>query len=355
MSGLHNYLYILLLLIAGVATGFFVEKISLKLLKKSGKDKSNLLIDSFRGLILFLCTIVAFIAAIHYFPPADLFRRYAYKTAWTCIILLFSILTVRLSARLIGLNTRDVPGKLTSTSIILNITRITILLIGAMLILQVFGISITPLLTALGVGGLAVALALQETLSNLFAGIQLIASKKIRNGDYIKLNTGEEGFILDITWRNTIIRALANNLIIVPNAKLSSAIITNYNLPDKELAVLVEMAVGTEHNLDVVEKLTVAAATETLKHVKGGVPDFVPFIRYHSISSAGINFSIILRGKEFEDQFLIKHEFIKALLKQYHANQIDIPFSIQTFILKQPPGFLNNSYNPSTNTANEKQ
>lgn len=334
MSAVHTYLYILIFLIAGLATGFFVENILLKLLKKSGKKEGNLLIDSFKGLILFLFTIIAFTAAIYYFPPADLLRRYAYKIAWTCVILLLSILTIRLSVRLIGLKTRDVSGKLTSTSIILNITRIVILLIGAMLMLQVFGISITPLLTALGVGGLAVALALQETLSNLFAGIQLIASKKIRNGDYIKLNTGEEGVILDITWRNTVIRALANNLIIVPNAKLSSAIITNYNLPDKELAVLVEMAVGSENNLDIVEKLSVAAATETLKSIKGGIPNFEPFIRYHSISSAGINFSVILRGKEFEDQFLIKHEFIKALLKQYQANRIDIPFSIQTFVFK---------------------
>jgi len=334
----NKYLYIFSFLIAGFVVGIFIEKVLLRLLEKYFRKTTlktgNVIVSSFKGLFLGLCVTFAFILAVHYFPPTPIFQSYAKRITLASIILLFSILAGRLSARLIAHQTRDMPGKLTSTSIILNITRITILLIGAMLVLQVFGVSVTPLLTALGVGGLAVALALQETLSNLFAGIQLIASKKIRNGDYIKLSSGEEGFILDITWRNTVIRALANNLVIVPNAKLSSAIITNYNLPDKELAVLVEMSVASEADLDEVEKLSVSAATETLKIVKGGVATFEPFIRYHSISSAGINFSVILRGMEFEDQFLIKHEFIKTLFKKYKAAHIEIPFSIKTIFVK---------------------
>ncbi len=100
-----------------------------------------------------------------------------------------------------------------------------------MILLNLLGVSITPILTALGVGGIAVALALQDTLANLFAGFYVSLAGQLRVGDYIKLDSGGEGYITDITWRSTTIRALQNNLIIVPNAKLAQAIVANYHLP----------------------------------------------------------------------------------------------------------------------------
>jgi small-conductance mechanosensitive channel len=86
------------------------------------------------------------------------------------------------------------------------------------------------------VGGLAVALALQDTLSNLFAGLHIIASKKLLPGDYFLLDSGEEGYVQDVNWRNTFIRTLRNNMIVVPNARLASAILTNYYQPSSEMA-----------------------------------------------------------------------------------------------------------------------
>jgi small-conductance mechanosensitive channel len=104
-----------------------------------------------------------------------------------------------------------------------NLTKIVVFAVGILTILETLGIPIIPLFTALGIGGLAVALGLQDTLSNLFAGIQVIAAKQIRPGDYVKLELGEEGYVTDITWRYTTIRSSPNNRIIVPNAKVSSA------------------------------------------------------------------------------------------------------------------------------------
>ena len=116
------------------------------------------------------------------------------------------------------------------------------------------GLSITPMLTALGVGGLAVALALQDTLANLFAGVYITIAGQIRVGDYLRLDSGQEGYVADIGWRSTRIRMLPNNLVLVPNAKLSQAIVTNYYLPDRELAVLVE--VGVDYGSDLAPRGT---------------------------------------------------------------------------------------------------
>ncbi len=137
--------------------------------------------------------------------------------------------------------------------------------------LQSFGISVTPLLTALGVGGLAVALALQDTLSNLFAGINILLSKQTKVGDFIKLSTGEEGFVEDLNWRSTTIRQLANNMVVVPNQKIATSIITNYALPETECSMLVAVGVSYDSDLDHVEKITVAVAKEVLRDTDGAV------------------------------------------------------------------------------------
>jgi small-conductance mechanosensitive channel len=205
-----------------------------------------------------------------------------------------------------------------------------VFVIGGLLILQNLGISITPLLTALGVGGLAVALALQDTLSNLFAGLQIIAAKNIQPGDYIKLESEDEGYILDINWRSTTIRALPNRIIIIPNQKLASSIIKNFSKPDKEIAVLVDLGVSYSSDLEKVEKVTIEVAREIMKNTTGGVVEFEPFIRYNKFDSSSINFTVIMRAKEFTDQFLVKHEFIKKLQQRYITENINIPFPITT-------------------------
>lgn len=199
------------------------------------------------------------------------------------------------------------------------------------------GISISPILAGLGIGGLAVALALQDTLSNLIAGLQIILSRQLKPGDYVQLNSGEEGYVVDITWRNTTIRELADNLIIIPNSKLSQSIVKNYYMPEKSLSVLVQVRVCYDSDLDEVEKVVMEVAKETLNSVPGADRNFKPLIRYHTFSDSSIDFTVILRAEEFADQFLIKHEFIKKLLNRFRKENIKIPYPIRTVYLERSP------------------
>jgi small-conductance mechanosensitive channel len=203
-------------------------------------------------------------------------------------------------------------------------------IIGILVLLQSLGISIAPILTALGVGGLAVALALQDTLSNLFAGIHMVASRKIRPGDYVELDGGREGYVEDITWRYTTIRTLSNNMVIIPNAKLASSVATNFALPDREIAISVDVGVAYESDLEKVESVTLEVAREVMEEVEGGVPGSEPSIRYRKFDDSSIGFSVNLRAKEFTNQYFIRHAFIKRLHKRYRAEGIDIPFPIRT-------------------------
>jgi len=228
------------------------------------------------------------------------------------------------------------------------VTKIVFLAVGAMIVLDNLGISLTPLLTTLGIGSLAVAIALQDTLGNFFAGIYIKADRPIEIGHYVRLESGEEGYVDHIGWRSTKIRMLPNNMVVVPNNKLVQSNITNYYLPETEMAVLVQVGVDYDSDLKKVETVTREVAREVLQTVPGGVPDFEPFIRYHTFNQSSIDFTVILRCREFVDNFLIKHEFIKRLQDRYQKEAIVIPFPIRTVYLKGEPG----GSDPSTTGAN---
>ena len=165
---------------------------------------------------------------------------------------------------------------------------------GFLVVLQTLGVSIAPLLTALGVGGLAVALALQDTLANLFAGVHILASKTVQPGDYIRLSSGEEGYVVDINWRNTAVRQLSNNLVIIPNAQLAGTNMTNFTRPEQQMSILVQVGVGYDSDLDHVERVTIEVVAEVMTEINGGVPDHEPAVRFHTFGDSSIGFTVIL-------------------------------------------------------------
>jgi small-conductance mechanosensitive channel len=100
---------------------------------------------------------------------------------------------------------------------------------------------------------------------------------------------------------------------VVPNSKLAQAILVNHRLPSQDLAVLVEVGVDYSSDLRHVERLVTEVGRSVMQEVTGAVPEFEPFIRYHTSGDSSINFIVILRAREFVDQYVIKHEFIKRL------------------------------------------
>ncbi|HQH40665.1 MAG TPA: mechanosensitive ion channel [Bacteroidales bacterium] len=322
----------------GALIGWLIEQIVLsKLLHLTSRTKwkgDDLIIQSLKGVVLPLFILLAIHIGFNYVTLNAGLLDVLHKTVKVGAILVFTIYLARIVTRWIAGETKE--DKSVPSSIILNSTRITIIAVGFLIALQSIGISITPLLTALGVGGLAVALALQPTLSNFFSGLHILATKKVRVGDFIRLDTGIEGYVMDISWRSTLVRQLANNMVIIPNAKLAEAIVINTHLPDKDVPVMVEVGVAYDSDLDLVEKVAIETAREILKTVEGGVKSFDPVVRFHTFGESSINFTVILRVHEYSQQFLVKHAFVKLLHKRFREKGIEIPFPIRTIITKTP-------------------
>jgi small-conductance mechanosensitive channel len=222
------------------------------------------------------------------------------------------------------------------TGLTQNVARIVVMVLGSLIILNEVGIEVTPLLTVLGVGGLAVGLALQDPLSNLFSGLFISLSGQIRVGDFVELEDGRSGHIVDFDWRSTRLQLLQNNVVIVPNNRLAQAIVTNYDQPQQEMSVVMQVGVDYASDLEHVERVTKEVAGEVLRGVEGGVATFEPLVRFHTFADSSINFSVILRSKQFTDQFLLKHEFVKRLHARYDREGINIPFPIRTLAARDP-------------------
>lgn len=207
----------------------------------------------------------------------------------------------------------------------------TICIIGGLIILSVVGISIAPMLTALGVGGLAVALALQDTLANLFAGIQILVEKSLRVGDFVRLESGQEGYVEDITWRTTRIRLLSNNIVIVPNSKVSQSTLTNYWLPEKRMAVQIPVSVAYGTDPGRVEQILSEEAMAAAGHVPGLLADPPPFVRLTpGFGASSLDFTLICQVAEFTDQAVAQHELRKRILARFRSEGIEIPYPQRT-------------------------
>ncbi len=254
------------------------------------------------------------------------------------LILVVTLTAARVITGLVKSLAQSRSGVAGSATIFANITRIVVLAMGMLVVLQTLGISIAPLLTALGVGGLAVALALQDTLANLFAGVHVLASKTVQPGDYIRLSSGEEGYVVDINWRNTVVRQLSNNLVIIPNVQLSGTNMTNFTRPEQRLTILVQVGVGYDSDLEHVERVTLAVVKSVMNEVTGAVPEHEPAVRFHTFGDSRIGFTVILGVGEFSDQYRIKHEFIKRLHQRYRSEGITIPAPTRTVAFQQSDG-----------------
>ena len=326
------------ILFISIVVGIGLSQLTFALLRKAVSrvtDKSYPLARrAFRGIpTVWGILLGGFIAVqILTIPPrALLFLERIFKIIG---IISFSIMGARLVSSFLTQKLQKTASTFASTSILVTLIELIVYITGFLFLLQSFGVSITPLLTALGVGGLAVALALQDTLANLFSGINILLSKQIKMGDFIKLSTGEEGTVIDMNWRNTAIKQLSNNMIVVPNLKIASSILINYALPYSECSVVIPVGVSYDSDLEQVERITSAVAKEVLLETEGGVSNFEPFIRYVSFAQSSITFNVILRAKHVTDQSLIQHEFIKRLHVRYRQEGIEIPFPITTVQLQ---------------------
>lgn len=340
----------LLFILVGLLAGIIAEKVIFSRLQNIFTTKripgSDIIFSSLRRIPFTWFVLAGFFGAILSYSLKQDVTTALQKIVIAIFLFTVTLVLARLAAGFVNLFMQRTEG--VSTSLISNLVKTLVFVLGALIIFQTIGIEITPIITTLGIGGLAVGLALQDTLSNLFSGFYLILSKQVKTGDYVKLESGEEGYITDITWRNITIEEISKNVIIVPNSKLASSNFTNYHLPEKELTLMMDVGVSYDSDLEQVERITVEVAKEVMQEIAPDLIEKEPYIRFHTFNDFSIDFTLYMKVGEYFDQRIGKHLFVKKLHKRYKQEGILIPFPIRDVYIKEG-GNININTNSKAN------
>jgi small-conductance mechanosensitive channel len=345
----NEYLIALVIFVASLIIAKIVNIILSKYVKRlTERTKSEVDDLILKAIIRPMDFLIIFIGLYFAFKRLSLVAPYAVyvdNVFLVICVMIVSFMVSRIFSVLINRWLRVQKKYEQTPKLISKIVAVVVYMIAILAILGYYKIEITPAVAALGLGGLAIGLALQDTLSNFFAGLHLITDRPISVGDFIEVDvtggtTPVTGVVEDISWRSTRIRTQQNTLIIVPNAKLAGSVITNttpqesiqeaalyYGVDapkERGVALTVDCGVAYGSDLKKVEKITLEAAGRVQETVLQAVKGFRPVMRFKEFGESNINFYAILRAEKYADRAPLRHEFIKALKERFDKEGIEI-------------------------------
>ena len=214
--------------------------------------------------------------------------------------------------------------------VIHRFSRIFISIVGLLFILTVWSIQIGPLLTSLGIAGIAIAFALQSTLGNIFGGMSIILDKSVRVGDVIKIDNETIGTVVDVGLRSTKLKTMDNELITIPNGKLADSRILNYLHPDPTLRVPLDFSTEYGSDISKVRKVVLDTLTKNPSILKKPEPAVI----VTEMADSGLKFKALFWVNSFEDKNPTKFNATEEIYNELRKAGIGIPFPTRTVYLK---------------------
>ena len=209
--------------------------------------------------------------------------------------------------------------------------------LGFLMALSVLNIPISPILAGLGIGGLAVALAVQPTLANFFAGTYVVTEGELNVGDYIELQGGPSGYVVEVGWRSTKIRSMFNNLVIIPNSQMANSIVTNYYSPSPAIDVLVYCGVSYDCDLEHVERVVRDAAQELVDDSEHAIKG-EPWFGFEEFGDSNISFWVFIRATDRIGSFFLTSDLVKVIHSRLTAEGIEINYPVRKLVFPSENG-----------------
>lgn len=322
-----------LILLVGILLGWVADRVIRVWLMSWAKTTpwkgDEIFLDSLKGIMWLWVGLAGLHLAAKVAPDTQHLRVITGRLAEVLFIASLTLALARVATSSFALYAARLQFKGSATVVPLMV-QIILFTIGGLVILQTEGVSIAPILTALGVGGLAVALALQDTLGNLFAGIHILMAGQIRPGDFVRLDAENEGWVMDIGWRNTSIRTMAQNIIVVPNKRLGEAIVTNLTMPLQDMALRVAVGVAYESDLEHVEQTLLIIGKEVLVQTTGVNPEAEPVVRFVGFGDSSIEARLTVMVRDIEAFYFVRHVLVKAIHARFREAGITIAYPTRT-------------------------
>lgn len=330
------YTLLFVILIAGsLLLGFALSRVLHYWKKRLHEGMGQLLFALLESLPVPLLLMGSLYLGLESLPLPPKFEHIGSKVIMALLILVMNYFPAKVIVLALRRWGQQDPHMVRVTQPATFLVRTLFALLGILIFLDKMNVSLTAVWGTLGVGSVAVALALQDTLSNFFSGLYLLADRPVSPNDYIKLDADVEGHVVRIGWRSTILQTLGNNYVVIPNSTLAKATITNYSVPETRMgcAVVVSVAHGTDPNL--VEKVLLQTAHEALREGLEGMlatPD--PGVRFApGFGDSSLNFSLGVQVRQFTDQSLVQSELRKRIIRNFKEAGIEMPFPTRTLVL----------------------
>lgn len=329
-------------LLAGVSLNNILSRKLAERVKDDDASRiKNIFYNAMQGLPISMCLIIGLYWIVNTadYLPEGLVRIFSYLLFAVVVITFTRVLEKTLSGFVSW--KLESSGNFASSSLLHTIFKTVIYASSALIILNEFGISIAPIVTALGVSGMAIAFGVQETVANVFSGLHLIITNQVKINDFIKLSSGAEGRVTDINLRyTTITPAAEGSVIVIPNKDIAGAVMTNFSRPRRDVGIIINIGVSYSSDLDLVERVTLEEARKVQMQCDDYNPDdkespLHPAVLYQEFGESSINFWAVLHASVYTKQLKIRHEFIKAITRRYREENIDIPFPIRTVMLPE--------------------
>lgn len=326
---MHTPIEALIIFAVALALGFLVYRFVLhgaaRIATHDGSGLQGKFIEALRPPLVMWILLVALLAGLrdlNFSTVPDLVRALLSYVLLGLIVVSFTMAASRLT--ILVLSTYFEKSGQPLTTLTVTLVRMVWAVPGMLLVMNLFGISLAPILTALGVGGLAVALGLRDTLSNLFAGFYVIIAGQFDQGDFVKLSSGEEGYVHDIRWRMTTLRTLSDHLVLIPNSKIAEAIVTNFSKPARLMTITLPVRVAAATDIEKVERVLLESAAELSERNPDLLRKPPPKVAFTSgFIESGLEISLIVTVPEYVKQFSVLDQLRRVILQRFRAEGIE--------------------------------
>ncbi|MGB0588196.1 MAG: mechanosensitive ion channel family protein [Myxococcota bacterium] len=218
----------------------------------------------------------------------------------------------------------------TSGGVLRTTAKIVIYALGGLTVLSAIDIDITPIIASLGIGSLAIGLALQKTLEDFLAGLLIAADQPIRVGDFVELQESVAGFVLSIGWRTVRIRTRDDQYVIVPNAQMAQATVINRSMPTSEVGFVVKLGVAFDTDLERAREVVLRVAQRLQTEHPDAVASFESRVVYAGFGASEVTMNVWMRSTSWAAHFRLQDAFVRAILPAFTAEDITIPFPMRT-------------------------
>jgi small-conductance mechanosensitive channel len=323
------------LLIAALVVGFVVSRIFQAWARKFHNSWGEFVFALLATLPIPLLVLLTLYIGMESLTLSRLYERIASKLILALVILVILYFPAKILLLFLGRLSEWHVGMKQAAEPAAFMIKALFALLAVVILLDNLGVSLTAVWTTLGVGSVAVALALQDTLGNFFAGVYILADRPFRVGDFIKLDSGQEGMVRRVGWRTTILHTLGNNFVVVPNATMAKAVITNFSAPEPQLGFSIQVSVAYGTDPARVEKALLDAVAEAAReHVEGLPRDPRPNVKLNpGFGDSSLDFTLGFQLRDFRDQYLVQSELRKRILARFAAEGIEMPYPTRAVVL----------------------